>query len=123
MNRRISTFLTVAGAIVVLFASVVELTFERQLKEMSDAASRARLEEKVDAIWHLMAQQYSKSSQNVSGPWERSDFKALSDLFWHQRDLGHLEAQLSWIESFRIFCQLTGSVMILIGTGGKKENA
>ena len=123
MNRRISTFLTVTGAIVVLFASVVELTFERKLRDMSDAASRTRLEEKVDAIWHLMAEQYSKSSQNRSDPWEHSNFRALSDLFWHQSDLGALEAQLGWIESIRVFFQLGGSVMILIGSGGKKENA
>ena|SRR5450432_3868659 len=123
MKAKISTFLAVAGAIVVLVASVVELTVERNLKDMSDAALRSRLEEKVDAIWHLMAQQYSKSPENKSGPWESSDFKALSDLFWHKSDLGRLDAQLSWVESFRIFCQLVGSVMILVGTGGKKENA
>jgi hypothetical protein len=123
MKTKISTFLTVAGAIVVLLASVVELTLERKLKDMSNDALRSRLEEKVDAIWHLMAQQYSQNPENKTGPWEHSNFKNLSDSFWHQKDFGDLEAQLGWIESFRIFSQLAGSVMILIGTGGKKETA
>jgi hypothetical protein len=121
MNAKLSSILLTAGAVIVLLASILELTMERVLKESSEDALRWRLEEKVDTIWHLLASQYSTSPANKDWPIESLNFKAASELFWSPRDFSGLQNQLAWFQRIRVCAQISGGIMILLGTIGKKD--
>jgi hypothetical protein len=123
MNRKLALYLLNGGAVIVLLASTLEVTVERFLKQSNEEALRWRLEEKVDTIWHLLASQYSISPANKDWPIEKLNFQAASELFWSPPHFRNLQKQLAWVERSRVWAQIIGGIMILVGTIGRAAKA
>ncbi len=113
-NRKFATWTNV-GALMVLLASAGELTIERSMKDSLESAVINRTEEKIESIWWLLADEHSKRPENRDGPWIGTNLRAHYDRMVHPRKFDGLEAQLAWVERIRVWTQLLGGVLILIG--------
>ncbi|MDQ8183832.1 hypothetical protein [Pelagicoccus sp. SDUM812005] len=113
--------MTKIGAVLVLLASLFELTIERQLKESNDSAQSYKLEEKIDAIWFLLAHEYSHKAENQDEPWVSTNFADSNDLFFKPRNHEKLKKQLRYVTNTRITVQLVGGLLILFSSFIKKE--
>ena len=119
MKSKAASHLLIAGAVMVLLASLTELTIEREFKDALEGASEARIEQKIDTIWSLLSYQYSQDPKNSDRRPIVIRFGNLDEVFGPSEELSGLQKPLYWIKTIRVIFQLLGGVLILLGTAAK----